>query len=364
MIDQEAVLRRYAQAAEDAHAELTELDQHSGDGDFGDNLRGGLREAVARFEAGAGTPFGALGAAFLDEVGGTSGPLLGLLFTEIAHALDGSGEATAFAAGARAGLDAVQRVGEAQVGDRTLVDALVPAVEAFTSGGFADAASAATAGADRTAELRARMGRASYVGERAKGEPDPGAVGIALFFWAAATVAEPSADVRSPVRTALDDRFSFSDSIVVEATPQAVYDVVSDVTRTGQWSPTCVGCEWDDSDGPRVGAHFTGHNRKPDREWSTTSEVVAADPGRAFAWEVNGGLVRWGYEIAPDGTGTRLRETWEFREAGREFFHQRYGARADDEIAIRVADARSGIPATLAAIKRVVEVGDRSPSTS
>jgi dihydroxyacetone kinase phosphoprotein-dependent L subunit len=194
--DQEAVLRRFAQAAEDAHAELTELDQRSGDGDFGDNLRGGLRDAVLRFEKGSGdggvSAFGALGEVFLDEVGGTSGPLLGLLFTEIAHALDGAGTdpVAAFGAGAKAGLAAIQRVGEAQVGDRTLVDALAPAVEALTQG-FAAAARAAQEGADRTAELRARMGRASYVGERVKGEPDPGAVGIALFFRTVAEVADP-----------------------------------------------------------------------------------------------------------------------------------------------------------------------------
>lgn len=152
-----------------------------------------------------------------------------------------------------------------------------------------------------------------------------------------------------------DDRFSFSDSVFIEAPPQAVYDVVSDVTRTGEWSPICVGCEWDDADGPVLGAHFTGHNRKPDREWSTTSEVVEAEPGAAFAWEVAGGLVRWGYRLAADGDGTRLTETWQFLPAGQETFGRRYGATAEDEIAIRIADARSGIPATLAAIKRVVE---------
>ncbi|MEQ3553363.1 DAK2 domain-containing protein [Pseudonocardia nematodicida] len=193
--DQEAVLRAFARAAEDGHAELTALDQRSGDGDFGDNLRGGLRDAVGRFESNGGTAFGALGSVFLDDVGGTSGPLLGLLFTEIARALDGDDDpVSAFGAGARSGLEAIQRVGEAQVGDRTLVDALTPAVEAMP-GGFAAAARAAADGARHTAELRARMGRASYVGDRAVGEPDPGAVGIALLFAAAAGVAEPDAEV-------------------------------------------------------------------------------------------------------------------------------------------------------------------------
>ena len=191
MLDQEAVLRRFAQAVEDAHAELTRLDQRSGDGDFGDNLRGGVREAVTRFEEGGGTAFGALGDVFLDEVGGTSGPLFGLLFTEIAHADD-------VAAGAAAGLAAIQRVGEAQVGDRTLVDALAPAVDALATG-YQAAAKAAADGAARTAELRARMGRASYVGDRVKGDPDPGAVGIALLFWSVATAVEPDADLPSPI---------------------------------------------------------------------------------------------------------------------------------------------------------------------
>jgi phosphonate degradation associated HDIG domain protein len=164
----------------------------------------------------------------------------------------------------------------------------------------------------------------------------------------------PFADFRAMVLSVLDD-FSHQDSITVDASPAAVYDVVSDVTRTGEWSPICARCEWDDGDGPRVGAHFTGHNVKPDRTWSTRSEVVAAEPGRAFAWEVAGGLVRWGYELAPEGSGTRLTETWEFRPVGRTFFHEKYGADAEAEIATRIADARSGIPATLAAIKRVVE---------
>ena len=151
------------------------------------------------------------------------------------------------------------------------------------------------------------------------------------------------------------DDFTHAGSIHVDADPRTVWDVVSDVTRTGEWSPICARCEWDEGDGPWVGARFTGYNVKPDREWQTRSEVVAAEPGRVFRWTVNGGRVYWGFETAPDGGGTRLTETWEFPPAGREFFGERYGDDAAREIAIRVADARSGIPATLAAIKRVVE---------
>lgn len=151
------------------------------------------------------------------------------------------------------------------------------------------------------------------------------------------------------------DDFTHAGSVHVDADPDTVWDVVSDVTRTGEWSPICVRCTWDPGDGPRVGAHFTGYNVKPDREWETRSEVVAAERGRMFRWAVNGGRVFWGFEMVPDGEGTRLTETWEFPTAGREFFRQRYGDSADAEIAIRAADARSGIPETLAAIKRVIE---------
>lgn len=151
-----------------------------------------------------------------------------------------------------------------------------------------------------------------------------------------------------------------AESVVVEAPPQQVYDVVSDVTRTGEWSPICQECWWDEGDGPRVGAHFTGRNVLPERTWETRSQVTAAEPGRRFAWSVGPGLVEWGYELAPAGdTGeaTRLTETWEFTAAGQAFFRERYGADADAEIALRTRQAHEGIPTTLAAVKRVVETG-------
>ncbi|WP_219460316.1 DAK2 domain-containing protein, partial [Nonomuraea rhizosphaerae] len=156
------VLRRYAADVDEAHPELTRLDQLSGDGDFGDNLRGGMRRVIAELDRSgtAGHGFDVAGRVFLDEVGGTSGPLFGLLFTEIGHALDGvnglygvngpggvdgSEDVSGWAAGACAGLAAIQRVGEAQVGDRTLVDALAPAVAALADGGPRAFSRAATA---------------------------------------------------------------------------------------------------------------------------------------------------------------------------------------------------------------------------
>lgn len=196
----------FADAVAAAYETLTRLDQHSGDGDFGDNLRGGVVMARHRLDDDPASPLSVLGAVFLDEVGGTSGPLLGLLFTEIAVAVaDDAESASAWAEGLSAGLAAIVRVGEAAAGDRTMVDALIPAAESFTeTGNFASAAQAAAEGAHATASMRARMGRASYVGDRAKGEPDPGAMGVALFLWVVASAVTRST-VDPPLNCGLDD---------------------------------------------------------------------------------------------------------------------------------------------------------------
>nr|WP_267307745.1 SRPBCC family protein [Mycobacterium barrassiae] len=148
-----------------------------------------------------------------------------------------------------------------------------------------------------------------------------------------------------------------SESIYVAVRPQELYALVSDVTRTGEWSPVCKGCWWDEGQGPEVGAWFTGRNELPERTWETRSQVVAADPGREFAWEVNNGWVRWGYTLEPEGDGTRLTEHWEFLPKGIVGFHERWGEHAEAQIEHRRAQAESGIPATLAAIKKVAESG-------
>ncbi|MFJ9624654.1 DAK2 domain-containing protein [Streptomyces sp. NPDC101181] len=187
-----AVLSAFARTARTAHPALTALDQISGDGDFGDNLTDGLDRVTAALAARPDEPpFAVAAAVFLDEVGGTSGPLLGLLFQELAraHAAHPDDGQNAWRTGIREGLAAIQRVGEAEPGDRTLVDALAPARDALEAGATPrGVAEAALAGAHATAALRARRGRASYVGERAVGSPDPGALGIALLFWCRAGV--------------------------------------------------------------------------------------------------------------------------------------------------------------------------------
>jgi hypothetical protein len=147
----------------------------------------------------------------------------------------------------------------------------------------------------------------------------------------------------------------YSESIVVARSPEVLYDMVSDVTRMGEWSPVCQACWWDDGDGPRAGAWFTGRNELPERTWETRSQVVAADRGREFAFEVNSGWVRWGYTFTAVDSGTQVTESWEFLPAGITGFHGRYGDDAEAQIANRTEAAHHGIPVTLAAIKKAAE---------
>ena len=148
---------------------------------------------------------------------------------------------------------------------------------------------------------------------------------------------------------------SYQESIVVQASPEALYDLVSDVTRTGEWSPICKACWWNDGGSARVGAKFTGRNERGDRVWETVSEVVKAEPGREFSWVVGKGYVRWGYSMKPVDAGTELTEYWEFLPAGIAMFNEKYGDKAAEQIESRTQDAHAGIPVTLAAIKRIAE---------
>jgi hypothetical protein len=146
------------------------------------------------------------------------------------------------------------------------------------------------------------------------------------------------------------------DSVTVKASAGTLYDLVSDITRTGEWSPVCTSCWWDDEDSAgHVGAWFTGRNELPHRTWETRSQVVAADRGREFAWVVGGKYVRWGFTLTPAEDGTILSESWEFLPEGIAMFREKYGAEADAHIAERTRQALDGIPKTLAAIKRIAE---------
>ncbi len=101
----------------------------------------------------------------------------------------------------------------------------------------------------------------------------------------------------------------------VAAPPDMVWALISDVTRMGEWSPEATGATWQgEATGPAVGARFRGHNQQGWRRWSTTGEVVEAEPGRSFAFEIHAGpltVARWGYRFEPTETGCRVTETWE-----------------------------------------------------
>jgi hypothetical protein len=153
------------------------------------------------------------------------------------------------------------------------------------------------------------------------------------------------------------DTVRHSGSIVVNRSPEEVYELISDVTNMGAWSPVCKACWWDEGDGPRVGAMFTGRNEVPERTWETRSEIVAADPGKEFAWAVAEPptRARWGYTFKPVEGGTELTETWELPPEGQALFNERFKDTGSEEIAKRAAAAERGIPETLANIKRAAE---------
>lgn len=100
----------------------------------------------------------------------------------------------------------------------------------------------------------------------------------------------------------------------VGAAPERVWELVAEVTRMGEWSPETAACEWvDGSTGPAVGAKFRGKNRIGWRRWSTTCEVTACEPGRAFTFAVRSGpfpVATWSYDIEPAGDGCVVTEGW------------------------------------------------------
>jgi dihydroxyacetone kinase-like protein len=190
-----AWMLRFFEAFDREQQALTDLDRQSGDGDFGANLRSALGRARNALQdtktLTPGDVFDVVSTAFL-HTGGTSGPLFGMWFRHLAKATRTNTVGVAeLGQGFTDAVANVQRLGGAKPGDKTMVDAMVPAAEALSAstGGLADAlrsaASAARAGADSTAALLAKRGRASYVGEVARGVLDPGAVTVALLVESA-----------------------------------------------------------------------------------------------------------------------------------------------------------------------------------
>jgi dihydroxyacetone kinase-like protein len=193
-------VRRFAELVDENRDYLTELDAAIGDADHGSNMDRGMKAAVAALEAAAPTTGGALftkvGMTLVSTVGGASGPLFGTLFLRIGTSLGDAETSSAaeFAAALRAGLGGIVDRGKAGPEDKTMYDALAPAVDALDSAladgadlatGLKQASDAAAAGRDATTPMLARKGRASYLGERSVGHQDPGATTVALLMEAA-----------------------------------------------------------------------------------------------------------------------------------------------------------------------------------
>ena len=199
--DLDAWVRRFAALVGEERDHLTELDSAIGDADHGTNLDRGMRAAVVALDelgpAGAGPLFTKVGMTLVSTVGGASGPLFGTLFMRMGSSF---GDVTTASpaqvcAALRAGLEGVVARGKAQAEDKTMYDALAPAVDALEAGlkdgrglgeALAEARAAADAGRDATTPMLARKGRASYLGERSVGHQDPGATSTALLVAAAA----------------------------------------------------------------------------------------------------------------------------------------------------------------------------------
>jgi phosphoenolpyruvate---glycerone phosphotransferase subunit DhaL len=193
-------IRAFAAVVAENEQELTRLDSAIGDADHGANMNRGFKAVLAKLDQGAASGPAALlkltGMTLVSTVGGAAGPLYGTFFLRMATAIGDTDtlDQKLFAAALRAGVDGVVARGKAEAGDKTMYDALAPAVDALDAalggedagGALQAAADAAAQGRDATTPMQARKGRASYLGERSVGHQDPGATSSALLIQAAA----------------------------------------------------------------------------------------------------------------------------------------------------------------------------------
>ena len=192
-----AWMQRFAEEMAEHRQELVRLDTAIGDGDHGTNMNRGMQKALEKLEASQPADPGAVlktvAMALISSVGGAAGPLYGTLLLQLGTTLAGKPEVDLadFAAAWRAGLAGVKARGKADLGDKTMIDALTPAVEAIEqatdlAAGLHAAVNAAQVGMDATTPLVARKGRASYLGDRSAGHQDPGATSTYYLFKSAA----------------------------------------------------------------------------------------------------------------------------------------------------------------------------------
>jgi dihydroxyacetone kinase-like protein len=192
-----AWMRRFAEEMAEHRTELVRLDTAIGDGDHGTNMNRGMQKALEKLDGAEPEDPGAVlktvAMALVSTVGGAAGPLYGTLLLQMGTAMAGERELDqpGFAAAWRKGLDGVKARGKADVGDKTMVDALAPAIEALEQAadldsGLRAAVDAAQQGMNATTPLVARKGRASYLGDRSAGHQDPGATSTYYLFKSAA----------------------------------------------------------------------------------------------------------------------------------------------------------------------------------
>jgi phosphoenolpyruvate---glycerone phosphotransferase subunit DhaL len=199
--DVRAWIARYATDVAEHRAELVKLDTAIGDGDHGTNMDRGMRKAVEKLDSlesdAIGSVLKTVGMALVSSVGGAAGPLYGTLFLQMGTASGGRDELDlgGWADALEAGVKGVQARGKAEPDDKTMVDALLPAVAALRDAqrdgaalgeALRRSAAAAEEGMRATIPLEARKGRASYLGPRSAGHQDPGATSTYLLLSAAA----------------------------------------------------------------------------------------------------------------------------------------------------------------------------------
>jgi dihydroxyacetone kinase-like protein len=197
-----AWIREYARVIGENAQLLTDLDAAIGDADHGINMDRGMTAVVGSLDEATPADMSALckqvGMTLVKSVGGASGPLYGTFFLRMAGALgaDDAVDAADFAKALRAGVEGVVQRGRAEAGDKTMFDALAPALDAIDAAlasgsglaaALADASIAAEKGCDATESMVARKGRASYLGQRSVGHVDPGATSAAMLIAAAAS---------------------------------------------------------------------------------------------------------------------------------------------------------------------------------
>ena len=192
-------MERFAAEVAENRSYLTKLDGAIGDGDHGTNMDRGMKKALERMQATDGDDIGAslkaVGMALVSSVGGAAGPLYGTFFMQMGQAAAGRSELdlAGFTDAFDAGIQGVIKRGKAEPGDKTMLDALKPALEALRDADGDDvaaalerAAQAAFDGMEATVPMVARKGRASYLGERSAGHQDPGATSSHLLLKSAA----------------------------------------------------------------------------------------------------------------------------------------------------------------------------------